>query len=293
MYLAAVRAGLRSPDDPEVSRQRALHDLAITSALRAVLNGKRVVAVMGGHALPRGSPGYVMAAQLAAALTRQGFLLISGGGPGAMEATHLGARLSARPATVLADAIATLGRPQWARFPSESAGRLVIDGRWNHDAVSALQAWQAPAARIAAETSGGAAVSVGIPTWLYGHEPPTPFATHHAKYFENSIREDGLLAVATSGVVFVPGGPGTVQEVFQDLAQNAYRSVGGVFSPMVLLDVDGYWTVTLPVKPVIDALLTETDEALVHYVASAEAAVRVIGEFDMAAGAVAAGPGLT
>ena len=30
---------------------------------------------------------------------------------------------------------------------------------------------------------------LGIPTWLYGHEPTTPFARVIAKYFQNSIRE--------------------------------------------------------------------------------------------------------
>ena len=53
--------------------------------------------------------------------------------------------------------------------------------------------------------------------------------------FSNSEREDGLLAVAKAGIVFVPGGPGTLQEVFQDAAQNAYETYGRS-SPMVFLD---------------------------------------------------------
>ncbi len=281
MYLDAVRAGLRSPTDPMVARNRALHDVAITAALRSALGAHRVVAVMGGHALPRHDPGYRMAAELAATLTRKGFLVLSGGGPGAMEATHLGARLAHHPASVLDQAISTLSNLQWARFPTDAALHLIVNDQWNFDAVSVLHAWQCPAVMIARDTSAEAAMSIGIPTWLYGHEPPTPFATHHAKYFENSIREDGLLAVATGGVVFAPGGPGTVQEIFQDLAQNAYRSVG-VFSPMVLLDVDGYWTVRHPVKALIDALLTDADEALTHYVSSADDAVRVIEQFGSA-----------
>ncbi len=35
--------------------------------------------------------------------------------------------------------------------------------------------------------------------------------------------------------MFVPGGPGTLQEVFQDAAQNAYETYGRS-SPMVFLD---------------------------------------------------------
>jgi predicted Rossmann-fold nucleotide-binding protein len=64
---------------------------------------------------------------------------------------------------------------------------------------------------------------------------PTPFATHIAKYFANSVREEGLLAIAKGGVIFTPGSAGTMQEIFQDLAQNHYQSFG-VSSPMVFMD---------------------------------------------------------
>lgn len=49
------------------------------------------MAIMGGHAMSRGDyvyPGQV--AEMARSLARSGFLVVSGGGPGAMEATHLG-----------------------------------------------------------------------------------------------------------------------------------------------------------------------------------------------------------
>jgi len=81
--------------------------------------------------------------------------------------------------------------------------------------------------------------SLGVPTWFYGHEPPNPFATHVAKYFENSVREEGLLAIATHGVIFAPGNAGTVQEIFQDACQNYYTTMGPA-SPMVLLGTR-YW----------------------------------------------------
>jgi predicted Rossmann-fold nucleotide-binding protein len=47
-----------------------------------------------------------------------------------------------------------------------------------------------------------------------------------------------MLAVATAGIVFAPGGAGTMQEMFQDAAQNAYRLFGR--SPMVFLDTQHY-----------------------------------------------------
>ncbi len=95
----------------------------------------------------------------------------------------------------------------------------------------------------------GAAGSLGVPTWHYGHEPPNVFATHIAKYFANSIREDGLLAMAVGGVVFAPGSAGTIQEIFQDAAQNHYRSFGSP-SPMVFFGTE-YWTRDKPVYPLL------------------------------------------
>ena len=78
------------------------------------------------------------------------------------------------------------------------------------------------------------AVSLGIPTWVYADEPTAGFATHIAKYFTNSIREDGLLAIARSGVIYTPGGAGTEQEIFTDSAQNSL-TLYGVRSPIVFL----------------------------------------------------------
>ena len=82
-------------------------------------------------------------------------------------------------------------------------------------------------------------MSLAIPTWLYDHEPVGRFASHIAKYFANSIREDGLLRVAGAGVVFAPGGAGTVQEVFQDLAVNTYADPADR-APMVFLNRDHF-----------------------------------------------------
>jgi predicted Rossmann-fold nucleotide-binding protein len=80
--------------------------------------------------------------------------------------------------------------------------------------------------------------SLAIPTWVIRGEPISQFASHIAKYFSNSIREAGMLAVATAGIVFAPGGAGTMQEIFQDAAQNAYRTYGR--SPMAFLDTRHY-----------------------------------------------------
>ena len=96
-------------------------------------------------------------------------------------------------------------------------------------------------------------VSLGIPTWLYGHEPSTPFATHIAKLFMNSVREDMILSVAIGGIIYTPGGAGTLQEIFQDAAQNHYLSLGFP-SPMIFIGKQ-FWTDDVPVWPLIQYLV--------------------------------------
>ena len=209
---------------------RRLHDHAIDDALHGHLAAREVVAVMGGHTLERGDAGYRSVAALGRELARAGWHVTTGGGPGAMEAANLGAWLSPYPDDVADTAIALLaGAPDYRRGePYRAAGQAVLD----------------------AFDDGGE--SLAVPTWFYGHEPTNQFASHIAKYFANSIREDGLLAIATRGVVFTPGSAGTIGEVFLDATQNHYEVFGAV-SPMVFLG-RRFFTETLPAVPLLRQL---------------------------------------
>jgi hypothetical protein len=133
-----------------------------------------------------------------------------------------------------------------------AADLVASSGEVNTAVAEALHRWFAPAWKVARQVRAPGE-SLAVPTWHYGHEPTSPLATHIAKYFQNSIREDGLLAIATHGIVFSPGKAGTLQEVFQDACQNFYHSFGDCFSPMVFFGV-AYWRDTLPVRPLLDAL---------------------------------------
>ncbi|MEZ5875775.1 MAG: hypothetical protein R3D30_13495 [Hyphomicrobiales bacterium] len=93
--------------------------------------------------------------------------------------------------------------------------------------------------------------SLGVPTWLY-HEPPTPFAGGIAKYFSNSLREESLVTIALGGIIFTPGSVGTIQEVFQDVAQN-HDGTPGMISPMIFFGSD-FWTKDRPIYPIIKDL---------------------------------------
>jgi hypothetical protein len=149
-----------------------------------------------------------------------------------MEAAHLGAWFARRPLGELHQALEVLAQAPDYLHPQWLARAFEVRTRWP------LRPGDLPAC-----------ASLGIPTWHYGHEPPNPFATHLAKYFANSVREEGLLAIATGGVVYAPGSAGTIQEVFQDACQNHYNSVG-IVSPMLFLGEE-FWTRTRPVFPLL------------------------------------------
>ncbi|TGB08050.1 LOG family protein [Streptomyces sp. MZ04] len=213
------------------SMLRAIHDDSISDALDELLVGARVVGVMGGHAMARGTGAYEGAARLGRSLARAGFVVATGGGPGAMEAANLGAYASVFRDEMLDEALELLSKaPSFTPSITE----------WARAAFDVRERWP----------DGGA--SVGIPTWFYGHEPPNAFASHLAKYFANATREDGLLARSNAGVVFLPGAAGTVQEVFDAATPNYYESRGEP-APMILVDRT-HWTRTLPAWPLLQAL---------------------------------------
>ena len=87
----------KSSENMVESLARSLHDYNVKRCMHEFLKNfpeKKVVAIMGGHALKRADPMYIQIAQISKDMTEKGFLMVSGGGPGAMEATHLGAWLA-------------------------------------------------------------------------------------------------------------------------------------------------------------------------------------------------------
>jgi len=220
-----------------------IHDHAVTDALQDfVASGQRkVTSIMGGHALSRVDPMYRLVAKLGYELSRAGFCVATGGGPGAMEAGHLGAYFAARGADEIDAALAVLANAP-AMLPIDAWLDAAFEVRARFP-VSPEEAARCP--------------SVALPTWLYGHEPPNAFATHIAKYFDNSVREEGVLAIGLYGVVYAPGSAGTIQEIFQDAAQNHYTTYGFA-SPMVFLG-KSYWTENKPVYPLLKQLAAGHD----------------------------------
>lgn len=218
---------IEKPVDLDVVMMRRIHDSSIADALDDLLEAigrAKCVAIMGGHDRGRDEAVYERTARLALDLTREGFFVVTGGGPGLMEAANLGAYCAgfSDPTAVLASAVRELRKaPRYDH------------AEWLTQGFLAWKAMGKPADPLRSR-------SLGVPTWFYGFEPPNVFATEIAKYFENSVREEGLLSLAQGGIIYAEGNGGTVQEIFQDANQNYYRSIAKTKSAMVLFN-KAYW----------------------------------------------------
>ncbi|MEV4627406.1 hypothetical protein AB0J90_14055 [Micromonospora sp. NPDC049523] len=280
------------PPVREALAQR-MHDHGVDNALAdatrswlAIHGPGSVVGVMGGHAVPRGTSAYRLAATLGWELARADRLVVTGGGPGVMEAANLGAYLSGRTPEELACAIDLLAAaPDFGDHDRYTAAALRVRAEFGPDpdgpgsttklgvsvagnGVSAAddgsvpEVGAPPAQRggertVVADTVGWARRGgLSIPTWLYGHEPANLFAGRIAKYFSNAIREDTLLRLARGGIVFAAGRAGTVQEVFQ-AATKTFYGTDGASGAYVFLD-RAFWTETLPIESLLRPLFALT-----------------------------------
>lgn len=238
-----------------------IHDHAIDNALRNLLGfndegmtGLKCVGIMGGHGIQRTDSYFIKTAHTARLLTEAGYFVCTGGGPGIMEAGNLGAYFGGRPAKDLNAALDIL-----------SVAPHYTSKGYHSSALEVLTRFP------------DGAQSLAVPTWFYGHEPSNIFASHIAKYFSNSLREDTLISISLYGIVFAPGSAGTTQEIFMDATQNHYGTFN-YYSPMIFLGKERYEIETLifPLlkqlswqRPYHDLLhITDAPEDIVSFIAA-------------------------
>jgi predicted Rossmann-fold nucleotide-binding protein len=243
-YRRYISDGAATPPTLEIRLSQAEHDARIAQALKAFLDREpkpKLVGVMGGHDLSRIDPAYKAVAQLGRHLTRLGYLLVTGGGPGAMEATHVGATFSGADDATFGRALTNLGAIPSLPILGDiltSSGDLAPG---YEDKADKARLWLNTALEVRDSAPKERGESLAIPTWFYGSEPSTPFATAYAKYFQNSIREEALITQSRAGIVYAQGGGGTLREIFQDVEQNYYAKTPADFTPMIFFDPYGFW----------------------------------------------------
>ncbi|MEI6416807.1 MAG: hypothetical protein WCO92_03705 [Verrucomicrobiota bacterium] len=210
-----------------------------------------VVAFMGGHRALRSSPLYFEVATLCRQLTRDGFLIATGGGNGLMEAANLGAWLAPLPDEELKKAV----------------DMLCVDGaNASNDPLWLSAAWNVRNQTLQADIN--LRRSLSISTWQF--EQQNIFSTDIASFFNYELREKTLIAIAKQGLIYGPGSTGTFEEIFRAAYQNHYtKSKYGYYSPMIFFKKD-YWDPaldqganypkhTVPVWPLISKIAQESN----------------------------------
>lgn len=235
---------------------RRIHDDGIDDALGRLvkdIGSEKIVTFMDGSSNKRSDAFYKETVNAARLLTQEKYFVVSGGGPGMMEAANLGAYLAYYPDGAIDAAIEILKNAD-----------IYDKDRGN---------WIATAKEVKSKFPNGGP-SLGIPTWFYGSEPTNLFSRYVAKYFDNSIREGGLVQIGRRAIVFAPGSAGTRQEIFMDVEQNHYGTIGQ-YTPLIFLGKQQY-AVDTPVYPLIQMLANGFYKDLLFITDRAKEVLRII-----------------
>jgi predicted Rossmann-fold nucleotide-binding protein len=231
------------PKSLKVRTAQADHDSAIADALKLFLSEVRrpLLGIMGGHAAKRNSQAFADIARLTWELVQEGYLIVTGGGPGVMEAAHVGVAFSKNDAGDLDKALVKLAKfPEYGSLDDLFEPDGTVKDSKRSEVIKARD-WLQAALEVRSCAPPIMPLSLAIPTWLYGAEPTMPFATHYAKYFQNSLREEALVNNSRAGIIYGQGGGGTMREIFQDVERNYYANCAKNLTPMIFYDKGGYW----------------------------------------------------
>lgn len=192
-----------TPNLPEkYERQAAIKDFETTVALEKYLSQfkNKIIGVMGRGSIKRDSKQYQNAAFIGKKLAEQGYIVITGGGPGTMEATHLGVWFAGRTEQELMDAINLLKKT--TNIESTDYLKRAIEVKQAYPKIMKT-------------------IDIAIPTFVYGVEFGNIFAETYVSYFNNAVREEAMIILSKNGIILLPGGYGTMLELFFALEYNS------------------------------------------------------------------------
>ena len=102
----------------------------VLDLLRTQYRNRKQVGIMGGHSMRRDDPVFQQVAYLCRDLARRGFVIATGGGPGAMEAANLGAHFADLEDSELDAALQVLAAaPVFSTPEGPLAAKAVLD-KW-------------------------------------------------------------------------------------------------------------------------------------------------------------------
>ncbi len=184
---------------PNIEIFKRIHDLSISYCLNDYLNNKSVIGFMGGHNIGRNTDLYKDISLLSKKLSGSGYLIVTGGGPGIMEAANLGAYFSRDTEDNVIRTIKKLSSvPLYTMDNYLNSSEKIVNTQLN------------------------GSENLSIPTLHYINEPINKFATRIAMFFSVHEREYWLLKRSNKAIIVAPGSMGTLNEIFSFLSQLKY-----------------------------------------------------------------------
>ncbi len=219
-----------------------IHDVFMGLYLRNFIKDKKIIGIMGQHLTSRKSSLFYDIALMCRDIALEGIYVINGGGPGIMEAASFGAYFANYSIEDFKDALSIL-----------QEAPLMTDNLYRTKAFEVILKYPT---RQKQDT--GSAISV--PTWAFGAEPTSIFSEVFAKFFDDGKREYVLLEHSNKGIVYAPGGVGTLQEFFEGIVIH-YAIKSKV--PFVIYDIEYKDNIEKLLKPLIDTINKEKKLSLI------------------------------
>lgn len=245
LYETLYKCNLGASKRGEFADKKSLHDQDASADLEDYFTqypAQERIGIMGGSDLDRDTSGYHEVALLSKRLSESDYTIITGGGPGAMEAAHVGAWFACRSDEDLNNAIKMLSTvPKYAK------------NEWLRTATEVQDKYP----RLSPTKD------VAITTFVYGHRPPTSFASKLTTYFSEPLREEAILLSSTGAMIFTPGGAGTDEEVLESIKYNTYR--GAYKDRPLILFKSGHWNEKFSSKILSKAITADSvDDVISH-----------------------------